>query len=366
MPRELKLERIEIRPVCRTVKDWFPTRESAEAVIPAILAHIKATGRTYDCFCHTHTPPPEGAVPVYIGEFSLPDRFLKAKRFSPCPCCWPEVGKFGHGRIAWFRDERVIRLIGEDCFQSLNPEAHRQARSIYEAERERRRTTEFLLSNAGNVPRVLNVIREAVPVAKAIELFHDLLHDRFKTVALSLRPWIGSNGELSVWLQEEDFRRETSDQMYTKEVSAMRPFAILQGFEMVTRAKLHFSNVLERCTEQLMEYDYGPGWRIKIAAFDDEQRAEAADTLSKAVKAARDILAKMREVRRFTEPIAINTLRNWGSHRGCPIPFNYSHNGSTITFGPSDYKMVGVPLSSDLQLHIGEIEFWTPMEHKRR
>jgi len=45
MAREPKLERLEIPATSRVVKDWFPTRESAEAMIAAIRAHIWQNGR---------------------------------------------------------------------------------------------------------------------------------------------------------------------------------------------------------------------------------------------------------------------------------------------------------------------------------
>lgn len=125
--RQNRLERLDIPEASRAIKDWFSTRESAEAVISAIRAHIKTTGKTHTCFCHTHTKPDRNAVPVYIADFEIPERFRKAKRFCPCPCCRAEFGKFGHGKIAWFPNERVIRLIGPDCFAALNPEAHAKA-----------------------------------------------------------------------------------------------------------------------------------------------------------------------------------------------------------------------------------------------
>jgi hypothetical protein len=153
MARESKLERLAIPAESKVVKDWFPTRESADAVVGAIRAHIAATGQTYTCFCHTHTKPPPDAVPVYLAEVDLPERFLKAKRFCPCPCCWPEFGKFGHGMIAWFPAEHVIRIIGQDCFASLNPEVHAQARRNFDIEQERRRNTDFMRRTRHACPR---------------------------------------------------------------------------------------------------------------------------------------------------------------------------------------------------------------------
>ena len=365
MARTPKLERIEIGPECRAVKDWFPTRESAEAILPAIRAHVQTTGETHTCVCHTHTKPPADAMPVYIGEFSLPKRLLKAKRFCPCPCCWDEFGKFGHGRIAWFPDERVIRLIGKDCFEALNPEGHAQARDLYELERERRRLTDFLLANLGRLPEVIAVIEHAVVVARAVEQLHDLLHDRFRTVRLNLWRHVRRNGELIVSVREEEFRRGEDGEMYSHEVDVLRPYAVLPAYEILDPAALHLANVLERCLDRLREYRYGERSEAAVAEMNDERKKIVAETLSRSVNTARDTIAKIIELRRFSERVTINTLRNWGQQAGCPVPFNYSHNGTSITFGPSDSQMVGVPIAAELRNDIGEIDFWTPLEPRR-
>jgi len=366
LPRTNKLERLEIPPECRTVKDWFPTREAAEAVLSGIYAHIRTTGQTHTHPAHTHTKPPKDAVPVYIGEFSLPERFLKAKRFAPCPCCWDEFGKFGHGRVAWFPEERVIRLIGDDCFEALNPEAHRQAKSVYEEEVHRRRNTSFLLSNLGHIPKVLSTIGTAVVAAKALEQFHELLHDRFRMVHLHLTHYIGPDGDLSVWEKEGEFRKDVDNEMYTEDVLATRVYGRLPGYEMVTRKTLHLSNVLDRCAERLNEFYPGPDWEPRIAEWSDSKKQEATEQLSKAVSVAKKVITTIRELRRFTEPVATNTLRGWGLHPGCPAPFLFKHDGASIMFGPSEFRMVGVPLLPELNQRIEDIEFWTPLEPRRR
>src|SRR6202035_2871316 len=152
------------------------------------------TGKPYTWPGHTHTKPSRDAVPVYVGEFSLPQKFLKAKRFAPCPCCWDEFGKFGHGKIAWFPDERVIRLIGPDCFASLNPEAHAKAQSDFDIEQERRRNNEFLLSNLGRVPEVIRIVERAITVSKAVETFHGELHGKLGIIKLNLWPYVRRGG----------------------------------------------------------------------------------------------------------------------------------------------------------------------------
>ena len=365
MAKQAKLERLNIPPSCRVVKDWFPTRESAQDALPAILAHIKTTGQTHTCFCHTHTKPPADAVPVYLSEFVLPDRYRKAKRYCPCPCCWDEVGKFGHGRIAWFADERVIRIIGEDCFAALNPEGHRHATDQFDLEQKRKRDRDFLLANVGRLPDVLAIVNRAIVVARAVENLHTLLHNRFRMVGLKLWPYVRRNGELQINVKEEEFRRQGDGEMYAHEVHGTRTFAVVPGYEMLNPDAPRLSGSLEGSAGRIRQYRFGEDWKAAIEALSDEERHQVADTLSRAVGKATACIAELENLRRFIEPVAINTLRSWGAHEGCPIPYIYSHNGTSITFGPSDYQSVGVPLSAELQTHIGQIEFWTPRAPKR-
>jgi hypothetical protein len=366
LAKEFKLERIVILPECRTVKDWFPTRESADAVVAEISEHIRTTGETHTCRVHTHTKPPPGAVPVYIGEFSLQTRFLKAKRFCPCPCCWDEFAKFGHGRFAWFPDEQVIRIIGPDCFRALNPEAHERAASDREIERERARLTDFLLSNLGKIADVIKVIERAIVVARAVEQFHELLHDRLRTVRHNLWRHVRRGGELTVAVKRNEFRRGEDGEMHSEEVDAIVPYATLPAFEMLDPANLNLLSALERALGRIRPYAHGDRWKVTIDEMEDSEKRIAAETLSRAVKAAVEAIASIERLRRFTDRVTINTLRGWSEQPGCPAPFNYSHNGDNITFGPSDVRMVGVPIPHDLRNEIGSIDFWTALEPRSR
>jgi len=366
MAREAKLERLAIPPECRTVKDWFPTRESANAAIASIRVHILATGEPHTWSGHTHTKPRRDAVPVYIGEFSLPERLLKAKRFAPCPCCWDEVGKFGHGMIAWFPAESVIRLIGPDCFKGLNPEAHKKARSDYDIEQERMRNTEFLLSNLPKLADTIVTIERAMVVAERIETFHGELHRKLAVSKLKLWPYVRRGGELSVNVKESEFRRGSDGEMYTQEVVASRVEATLPGYQMLDTPLPPLSSSLEAVLKRIRPYNLGDRCRAAAETMDDQEKRTAADTLSRSIKKAKEKIAEIEELRRFTDRVAINTLRRWGAHDGCPIPYYYGHDGQQITFGKSEYQNVAVSLPEGLRNHIGQIDFWTNLQGRRR
>ena len=77
-------------------------------------------------------------------------------------------------------------------------------------------------------------------------------------------------------------------------------------------------------------------------------------------------IAELEEVRRFVEPVAINTLRSWGLHEGCPIPRYYSQDGQRFSFGRSDYNALTVEFPAGIRARIGKIDFWIPREKRRR
>lgn len=88
--------------------------------------------------------------------------------------------------------------------------------------------------------------------------------------------------------------------------------------------------------------------------------------LSKQVRTAKNKIAETKDLQRFVERVSINTLRNWGAHEGCPIPYNYARRDTYLSIGRSDAQMVGVPFPKNILNHVGEIDFWSDLERTRR
>jgi hypothetical protein len=194
MGRRCKSEPIDIPEASREVKALFPSRESANAELSKIHEHMEREAKSYTFPGHTHTKPPKGAEPVYIGEFSMPKRLPKSKRLAPCPCCWDHFGKFESGMIAWFPDEKVIRLIGPDCFRALNPEGHDRAKRQYREEQEAEKDNAYLLSNLPKLPDAIEVIERAVIVAEAVEVFYTDLQKKLLAFDFALWPEVRDCG----------------------------------------------------------------------------------------------------------------------------------------------------------------------------
>ena len=204
-----------IPPECFVLKPWFDTRPS-HAVIKEIKDHILKTGKPHTWRGHTHTKPLATSPPVYLEEFDLPLRAISGGWFAPCPICTSRHPKYArNGKIAWFPEEKLIRLVGPQCFRSLNPDSHDQAESEFRAEQQRRKDTEFLLSK---LPRLNEVVRQtavALFVSKALDTFHGDLHSKLLVTKLNFWPHVKNGGQLRIVEKQSEFRKADDGSMDT-------------------------------------------------------------------------------------------------------------------------------------------------------
>jgi hypothetical protein len=130
-------DEIDIPDECYHSKPYFKERPDS-ALVKHIKAFIKETGNPHMWHGHTHTKPPKGARIVYLAEFDLPKKLHKSPHlFAPCPCCSPTHPKYvRNGKIGWFPDEGIIRIIGPDCFAALDKEGHFKAVAQLRAEQQ--------------------------------------------------------------------------------------------------------------------------------------------------------------------------------------------------------------------------------------
>jgi len=174
------------------------------------------------------------------------------------------------------------------------------------------------------------------------------------------------DGQLSVNVKEREFRRESDGEMYAHEIDGTRVEATLQGYKMLDPTIAPLSKPLETILGRLRQYGQRDASKIAIESIDEQDKRSVADTLSRSVKRAKQTIDEVEDLRQFVEPVAINTLSYWGQHEGCPIPVIYSHNGDRIAVGKSYYSNVAVTIPKAIHDEIGTIDFWIPMEPRRR
>ena len=346
-------EAIEIPPEAREPKPWFKERPGTETV-REIKEFVTKTGKPYLWRGHTHTKPPQNAPVEYRGEFDLPESCKVRMRWAPCPCCCPEHPKYRFdGKIAWFPEEAVIRLIGHDCFKTLNPEGHEQALSALRVEQQRERDTHYLITNLPIVPQMLRVVGAAIPVATAIDVFRaDLRAKLEKTLQLKLWPHM-RDGQLRVQVRRREVRkhRDGSEQIY--EVDDFETFAHLDGYDLLNPRLQRFLPRLNTISERLSEILFDDP-EAAIATLADDERQKIAKTLGYNLDRIRNTFNEMDAVRRFVSPATVATLRRWGAHDGSPITLHVERAGDNFYIGKRKEEQLRVEVTSEIDASLPE------------
>lgn len=351
-------ERIEIPREAYIEKDWFWDRQTAEGVVPEIKKYIADGGEPFNWRGHTHTKPPLGSKPEYLEEFDLPEKRMKAKRWAPCPCCSPEFPKYGrNGKIAWFPSEGIIRLLGPDCFKSLDREGHEEAKRRLEAERRRRQVVESLLLKIPCVSRGVEIAEASIPIARALDDFRGDLHAKFSVDRFFLWEHVFRDGALKIMERQGEFRQDADGAMRVREIEVERIYARLNGYQILNPQCKSFTRLLENSAKKLREYCFGPNWRAIVESMDDDVKRKVASEVGRSLATVKSAVSEMRDMQKFVDRVTINTLRAWGRQVGCPLPRYFEHCGDRICFGRSEFNCISVAVPVRLQAEIQEFNY---------
>lgn len=328
-------------------KASFYERPSIE-VVREIRAHIKATGQPFTWRGHTHTKPPDGARIVYLGEFDLPKSHEAEDRWSPCPCCTPLHTKYRkNGKIGWFPDEGVIRCIGPNCFQSLNPEGHWEAVENMRAEEAHRRSVEYLLQNLDKVPNALAAIDKALPTVRAVDDVKTALSHRLERL-LNIRLWPHiREGVLRLITKETKIVKDRTGDERTVTTSDFRNYASLRGHLMLKPDSHALAPKLAATRKRLSFIDFGNEIEQRVAQMNEEERTKAARILSKSIEITKNLLQEANEMREFLSPISIATMNRWSRQEGCPEPVHIEREGTSFLIGTSEHNRLRLPVAPE-------------------
>jgi hypothetical protein len=260
--------------------------------------------------------------------------------------------------IAWFPEESVIRLVGPHCFRALDPEAHKTAKENYEREKAIKKDHDFLLGKIDKLPEVLRLARKAVDVAKAVEVFHRSLHQRFRTFDLDL--WrLASDGGLPVRVQSKEFRHRRSGGTDLVETERYEVRYRLRGFKMLDASPKSLSRPLEKCISAIEAYDFGKDWRYRVEAMTVEERHAAVAIIGKGTQKISLILRDVADLRQFATPLAINTLKSWAEDEWCPTRVHFRINENRIWVGKYSHSALFVEIPADIRADLADIDFFT-------
>ncbi|GHE69019.1 hypothetical protein GCM10019059_30850 [Camelimonas fluminis] len=324
--------KVEISAACRAVKPYFKARPSA-GLVRQILHHIRDGGEPHEWWGHTHTRPPKGGALVYLEEFDLPLARFRGKVWAVCPCCAPETRKYGKaGKIGWFPDEAVIRLLGPACFRSLDQGAHDNAYRELKAEKRKQQDEAFVLSKLPLLGGVLDACQQATLVAEALDEFRADLVKVLADKRFPLWDHVRRDGKLKIVQKAKDLRVSRDGNASLVDIEVERSHADLPGYELLNPAWKPIAPKLRRAGERLEAHVLTGDWRGRVANMTDLDRHRLVRSLNFSVKTIRECISDLESGRRLAVPLTVKTLRAWGVREGCPIPSQWSHDFNHITF----------------------------------
>lgn len=351
MPLELEIPEEFYEP-----KAFYRTRESADAVVNEIKDHIQKTGLPHSWRHHTHSPPVSGARIVYLGKFNLPASHKGQDRHAPCPVCSPRAPKyFWNGMIAWFPDEHVIRMIGPECFATLNPEGHWEAVEQFEAEEAERKTIAYLVNNTHLSADACKIAAAAVPTLECVDSVHKTLQSRLTDVA-HVNVWKHvSRGVLTVNVTSRRMRRHRDGSESFEDFLDIRELSQFAGHRMFSPRTSNLASRMKACIKRLSLVDFGDEKHERIRAMTQDERAKAARILSKGLEAANNIFEEAEEIRRGFSPMAIATLKGWTRHAGCPVHLYVNGDAHNFYIGLDEAQQMRVELPHVFWTHFGTL-----------
>ncbi len=329
-------DKVQISAQAMAVKAIFPERPGDE-VVEEIREFVKAGNDPHNWRGHTHTKPPVGARITYIGDLDL-----DPNRASPCPCCSPGRAKFYHrGMIAYFPDEHVIRIIGPDCFKTLNPEGHEAAMKHYEIEQKRRKEVEYLLNNLPAAGQLEQALEKAIEVADAIDTVRNRISDGSleDVLGVDLPALIGS-GTLRVTTEFEETYVDSSGKTNTRKGYQDEKFGQIAGTVMVKKNTSRFVNKLKAVLDAVRQLPKPSAAKLKeeIEKLDDVTRVHTARLLGNSLNTSESLWEAMDDARSFLSPNNLATINGWGRHPGSPAQIEVRREGADIVMARRGYQ----------------------------
>lgn len=337
-------------------KAFYRKRDTAEAVLREIKNHIKTTGSPHTWRHHTHSKPVTGARIVYIGTFDLPPSHKGADRHAPCPCCSPRAPKYyQNGKIAWFPDEHVIRMIGPNCFATLNPEGHWDAVEQFDKEEAERRTISYLTSNLHLNVSARDTIQQAIPTLEAIDHVHGVLQNRVNEI-LRIDLWrhVG-RGSLKVNVVGRRMRRARGGAQEAESFIDERELSEFPGYHMFSPKTSRLASRIGGCAKRLSLIDFGDEVEERVRDMSTEEQAKAARILSNGLATASGLFDEANAIRNGFSSWSVSVLKGWTKHEGCPISLSISGDDASFYIGKDDNHQMRIELPPVFWRAFGEL-----------
>lgn len=293
-----------------------------------ILEHVERTGEPHTWRGHTHNRPRDGSMVYYVEEFSLPVTHAKQSMWAPCPICSPTAPKYrDKGKIAWFPEEKVIRLIGPECFESISGEAHSGA-LIELRERQEDKRTKAYISEYYSKSRVRSTELSGVrTLAWEMDVFFGALRGELEK-QFSSGMWSEmADGTLKVVTEGTG----VDEYGETRTIHIRKDFASITGAEVISPNR-------EPLTGRVREISFGMSHDEFSDLMSDTIRARR-----RAVNKLEDSVAEFEAVKRsvnrelaFLAKQNQETISRWARDEKCPLDVIWESEPLGIRVGRGD------------------------------
>jgi len=307
-------ERIDIPAQCFDAKPFFPEQPS-RTIVDEVRTWVKKNP-VYLWHGHTHSKPDaeEAGQIRYVADFVLPKGVE-----SPCPCCTPYHPKFGKGYIAWFPLTKNVRLMGQDCFRTLNPEGHDFAVGELDERKKRESEIDFLLSNLGKIPGAISAIQRAEPVAEYLDDLREILGPRLQSLT-----------EINLWSL---VRSGSLDLIVETNQGATRDYyASVSGVGLLDPTRRKYKSALTSAKQAISTIDL----RFDPIRASDADRRTAAKLMARGTGLAAETFEAMTQARLFVSVLNTATIRNWAAHENAPAKLYIRREGLRLHIGISE------------------------------
>ena len=345
---------------CFEVKAIFRGEPDRDTV-REIQEWVRNTGLPHEWRGHTHTKPPaDGPPPKYIDEFDVPTKGRKVRAVAPCPCCSPRHAKYKlGGKIAWFKDEGVIRLIGPRCYASLNADGHKEAMAEMTARKRREQAIRYLSENLPRLEVMYSTYEEFRKIAFAVEGFRTDLLAALESLDIPL--WNHcQQGTLSIFQKTTDISVTKAGEIKQREIDIKVPYATLRGHLILEPQPKSFDMTLNNVRTGLSRIIDQIRSKPNVAGWSDEDRRLSLMSYNRTRGDLLRLAGRIRDLQQFVGPIALPTLKRWGIMPEATLSIFVERVGREYRIGSSPNNWIKMDILPSMELSVPDFETIDP------
>jgi hypothetical protein len=310
-----------------------------------IKAFIEAGNDPWLWHGHSHTLPPKNSSPPnYVGRFYLRKAQVESKTWAPCPCCSPDHRKFGRdgGLIAYFPDEKVVRLIGPDCFGSLNKEGHVGAMADLKRREKEKSELEYVLRCVDKMDKWSAALVEMAKIARQADTFFPGIQNRIE-VSLQIKLWRNiREGMLRVTEEVKTVKVGVTGEAkhVTEHVDTV--LFQLEGYKALNPQRKLLAPILDRLADDLRKV--GKATEESVQAMASTDRTAMSRELRRILSSMQSVHHALADEMRFLNQLNVNRFRQWLGDSRSPVNFEFERKEGTISNrGRKEFNCLPIP-----------------------